>query len=100
MAPREPLRHDCAPQSRPEPCSYRWRTPRTRCAAEPAPDERGRSGHLARRFAAGHHGVMEESDIVIVMEALLDIRARVTDIHTALFGGGDDEEPAMDEDDT
>jgi len=43
---------------------------------------------------------MEESDIVIVMETLLDIRARVTDIHTALFGGGDDEEPEMDEDDT
>jgi hypothetical protein len=52
----------------------------------------GQTGHLAGRPLRGHHCAMDERDIVILMEALFDIRTRIVEIHAALFDGGDDDE--------
>jgi hypothetical protein len=48
---------------------------------------------------------LDERDVTTMMDALFDIKARVTDIHTALFADeedddGDSEEPPLGEDDS
>ena len=62
---------------------------------------RGRSGRLAEVRTCGHHGGVADAEATrLMLEALFDIRAKVTEIHEEILGPDDDDEEEEEQEDT